>query len=89
MLDLELDHRRRLSESWSTLHRIAYRLENDSSDGRTHAWDVAAGVEYVFGDLSGELTFEYDRLDLPDSEEDDFGLYLRVRREFRDVLARH
>lgn len=89
MLDLELDHRRRLSESWSTLYRVAYRLENDSSDGRTHAWDVAAGVEYVFGDLSGELTFEYDRLDLPDSQEDDFGLYLRVRREFRDVLARH
>ena len=50
-----------------------------------HTPQELAGL--VFGDLSGELTFEYDRLNLPDSEEDDFGLFLRVRREFPDVLA--
>ena len=53
-----------------------------------HDADVAAGVEYVLGDLSGELTFEYDRLDLPRSEEDDYGVYLRLRRELPDVLRR-
>jgi hypothetical protein len=88
MLDVELDHRWRLTDSLSTVQRVAYRLEEDSVDGSTHGWDVAAGVEYVMGDLSGELTFEYDRLDLPRSEEDDYGVYLRVRRELPDVLRR-
>lgn len=81
-VDLELDHRWRFSDRWSTLGRLAYRFENDSSDGVTHGVDVSAGLEYVVGDLSGELTFDYDRLALPVSEEDDFGIYLRVRREF-------
>jgi len=67
---------------------VAYRLEDDSIAGDTHGWDVTAGLEYVVGDLTGELTFEYDRLDLPDSEEDDYGVYFRVRRELPDVLGR-
>jgi hypothetical protein len=40
------------------------------------------------GDLASELTFEYDRLDLPGSCEDDFGVYFHVRRELPDVLGR-
>ncbi len=88
MIDVELDHRWRLSDSLSTVERVAYRLEDDSIAGDTHGWDVTAGLEYVVGDLTGELTFEYDRLDLPDSEEDDYGVYFRVRRELPDVLGR-
>ena len=88
MIDVEVDHRWRLADSWSTVERVAYRLEEDSSAGSTHAWDVTAGLEYVVGDVSGELTFEYDRLDLPDSEEDNYGVYLRVRRELPNVLGR-
>ncbi|MGB2984626.1 MAG: hypothetical protein WBE26_01975 [Phycisphaerae bacterium] len=88
MLDVELDHRCRLADSLSTVGRVAYRLEEDSIDGTTHAWDVTAGLEYAMGDLSGELTFEYDRLDLPHSEEDNYGVYLRLRRELPDVLGR-
>lgn len=87
MLDVALDHRWRLSDSYSTIQRVAYRLENDSTAGRTNGWDVTAGVEYVVGDLHSELTFEYNRLDLPRSEEDDFGLYFRVRRELRNAFA--
>lgn len=88
MLDLGLDHRWRLAEAWSTVERIAYRLEADSRDGDTHAWDVIAGLQYARGDLSGELTFEYDRLDLPGSQEDNLSVYLRIRRELPNVLAR-
>lgn len=88
LIDVALDHRRRLTESLSTIERAAYRFERDSAAGDTHGWDVTAGLEYVVGDLSGELTFEYDRLELPDSEEDDFGVYFRVRREIPNVLAR-
>ncbi len=88
MIDVELDHRWRLSDSVSTIQRFAYRLENDSTAGRTHAWDVTAGVEHIVGDLRSELTFEYNRLNLPQSEEDDFGLYFRIRRELQNAFAR-
>lgn len=88
VVDAELDHHWRLTDSLSTVERVAYRYEDDSAAGITQAWDVTAGLEYVVGDLSGELTLEYDRLDLPDSEEDNYGVYFRVRRELPDVLGR-
>jgi hypothetical protein len=87
MFDFELDHHWRVSEAVSAVQRLAYRLEEDSVDGSTHDWDVVAGLEYVMGDFSGELTFEYDRLDLPHSEEDNFGVYLRLRRDLPNVLG--
>lgn len=87
MLDVSLDHRWRVTDSFSTVERVAYRLEDDSVGGVTQAWDVSAGVEYVLGELSCELTLDYDRLALPDSEEDDYGVFVRVRREFPNVLA--
>jgi hypothetical protein len=88
VVDLELDHHWRLNDAWSTIERVSYRFEGDPVVGDTHAWDVLAGLEYVVGDLASELTFEYDRLDLPESCEDDYGVYFRVRRELPDVLGR-
>ncbi|MCK4659042.1 MAG: hypothetical protein KAV82_05920 [Phycisphaerae bacterium] len=88
IIDVELDHRWCLREDLSIFERLGYRWEDDSTDGITRAWDVAAGVDYVMGNLTAELTFEYDRLDLPESVEDDFGLYFRIRRDFPNVLAR-
>ncbi|UCE62292.1 MAG: hypothetical protein JSU63_11375 [Phycisphaerales bacterium] len=87
MLDVELDHRWHLTERLSTIQRVAYRFEDDSFAGDTHAWDVTTGVEYAVGDLFGELTLEYDRLELPDSDEEDFGLYFRIRRDIPNVLG--
>ncbi len=86
LMDVSLDRRRRLSDSVSTIERAAFRWEDDSVAGMTKAWDVTAGLEFVVGDLLGELTVEYDRLSLPKSEEDNFGVYVRVRREFTNVL---
>ncbi|MCP4589807.1 MAG: hypothetical protein GY842_03605 [bacterium] len=88
VIDVELDHRWQLRENMSTFERVAYRWEDDSLDGITHAWDLAAGLDYVMGELTAELTFEYDRLDLAQSTEDDFGVYLRLRRDFPNLLAR-
>lgn len=88
MIDVGLDHRWRLTDAWSTVERVAYRFEDDSAFGETIGWDVVAGLEYVVGDLSGELTFEYDRLELPDSNEEDIGVYFRIRRDIPNVLAR-
>lgn len=87
LLDVDLDHRWRLTDALSTVGRVGYRWEDDSVAGITNAWDFTAGLEYVVGDLSGELTIEYDRLDLPESTEDDFGVYLRVRREVSHAFA--
>ena len=87
MFDAELDHRWRLSDALSTVERLAYRFEDDSIAGDTHAWDIVVGVQYAMGDLFGELTFEYDRLGLPESEDEEYGVYFRLRRDIRDVFA--
>ena len=71
MVDVGLDHRWRLSESLSAMERVAYRFEDCSEEGITNAWDVVVGLEYAMGNLFGELTFEYDRLGLPRSEDED------------------
>ena len=55
MIDIELDHRWRLSETLSTIERIAYRFEDDSAAGDTHGWDVRAGFEYATSS-AGKLT---------------------------------
>jgi len=50
--------------------------------------DLAAGLSYALGDLYVELSVEYDLLDLPNSKEDGFGVWLTVRREFPNLLVR-
>jgi len=87
ILDIEVDHRWHLGENLSTVERLTFRWEDDSADGITRAWDASTGIDYRIGDLTAEVTLEYDRLDLPDSIEDDVGLYVRVRRDFPNVFA--
>lgn len=87
IVDVSLDHRNRLTEDLSLMERVAYRYQDDSVAGITRGWDVAAGIEYVVGDFTGEMTIEYDQLDVPGSEDRGFGFWVRMRREFRNVLA--
>ena len=86
-LDFQLDHRWRLRDDLSTFERVTYRWQDDSIRGTTNGWDVTAGLDYVIGDLTAQLVLEYDRLDLPESQEDDLGVYFRLRRDFGNVLA--
>ncbi len=88
LVDVQLDHHLRMSDTVSIVERLSYRYERDSSRGITQAWDVSAGIDFEIGQLSGELVLEYDRLGLPESEEDDYGVFFRVRREFPDALLR-
>lgn len=88
MLDVELDHRWRLGDRLATFERLTFRWEDDSVDGMTKAWDATAGVDYTIGAFTAEVSVEYDRLDLPDSIEDDVGIYVRVRRDIPNVLAK-
>ena len=87
LVDLELDHRWRLGAGLATVERVAYRWEDDELDGYVRGWDVTAGLTYEVGELTAELTVEYDRLQLDRSTEDDFGAYLRIRREIPNLLA--
>ncbi len=86
LIDVTLDHRWRLGRALSTVGRLSYRLEEDSRDGTTQGWDATVGLEYAIGALTSSLTFEYDRLDLPRSEDEEFGVFIRVRRDFSNVL---
>ena len=88
-LDLALDHRWQLRRDLASFERFNYRWQDDSVRGNTNGWDVTAGFDYVIGELTAQFVVEYDRLDLPGSVEDDVGVYLRLRRDFQDVLARH
>jgi hypothetical protein len=87
-LDLALDHRWQIRRDFSTFERFNYRWQDDSIRGTTNGWDVTAGADYVIGELTAQLSVEYDRLEVPGSIEDDLGIYLRVRREFPNVLGR-
>lgn len=87
ILDVEVDHRWHLGENLSTVERLTFRWEDDSADGITRAWDATAGIDYRIGDLTVEATVEYDRLDLPDSTEDDVGIYIRIRRDIPNVFS--
>lgn len=87
-VDVQLDHHWRLRDDLSTFERFTYRWQDDSLRGTTNGWDVTAGLDYIIGELTAELVVEYDRLDVPGSEEDDLGVYIRLRREFQNVLAR-
>ncbi|HNQ23202.1 MAG TPA: hypothetical protein PKK06_08930 [Phycisphaerae bacterium] len=86
LVDLDVSHRCQLGRGFSTLGRLGYRWQDDELDGYTRGWDATAGLSYEWGLLSAELTLEYDRLSLPASVEDDFGAYLRVRRDIPNLL---
>ena len=62
---------------------VRYRI-----DGDTNALDLATGLRYALGDLSVDLTVEYDLLDLPRSKEDGFGVWLTVRRDFPSLFTK-
>ncbi|MCH7702657.1 MAG: hypothetical protein IID37_13315, partial [Planctomycetes bacterium] len=88
LLDLGMHHRYTLSRDLTWWMSTAYRFETDSVDGHTSGVDVEAGVEYQIGDLTVDLSAEYDLLNIEEDRQDGFGIWLRVRREFGNLLAR-
>ena len=65
----------------------AYHFEDNSTEGQTHGLDIECGLRYVRGLLTVELVAEYDLLSVIDSREDDFQLWLNIRREIPDLFA--
>jgi hypothetical protein len=86
LLDVGFDGQFDFSERFSAQLATAYRWENDSIDGVTHGVDIEATLVYLLGQTQIELTGEYDLLEIEGSPDDGMGVWLRVRRNFGDLL---
>jgi hypothetical protein len=64
-----------------------YRFESDSIFGRTNGVDLSANVAYTLGLISLLLEVEYDVLDLPESSDNTFAVWLKLRREIPVIGA--
>lgn len=86
-IDLELSHRWLINDKLSTNNRAVYRWQDDTVAGLTNGVDLSTGLEYLWGDMTVELSADYDLLDLPDSREDGFGVWLKLRRDFPNLFG--
>jgi hypothetical protein len=77
----------RLSPFLTSTIKAAYRWEDNTLDGLTEGIDLECGLDYQRGALHVELIVEYDSLDIDDSEDRGFGVWLNVRRDLSHVLA--
>jgi hypothetical protein len=57
-----------------------YRYENDSLFGDTNGVDLSASLEWKIGLFTMLLETEYDLLYLPDSRDDGFSVWLKLKR---------
>lgn len=90
LLDLSMDARAQLNRQWEGYLTASYRYEYDGTRGRgkIHGVDVESGVAYRWGQLTVTASIEYDLLDIVASDEEGFGVWLKVRRDFPNLLGR-
>lgn len=86
--DLGLDYRRNLTNRADANLAALYRYEHDSLLGEINGVDVRAGVTWRIGQLSITADLEYNMLNIAESDEDGFGLWIRVRRDFPNLLGK-
>lgn len=67
--------------------KAAYRWEDNSLDGLTTGIDLEGGLEYQRGALRVELIMEYDALDIDDSRDRGYGIWLNIRRDLTHLMA--
>lgn len=86
--EVDAVNRLRLSPSLSGVVKTAYRWEDNTRDGLTEGFDLECGLTYQRGALRVELIVEYDSLDIDESSERGYGVWLNVRRDLTHLLAR-
>lgn len=77
----------RISQYLTSMLKAAYRWEDNTLDGLTEGIDLECGLEYQRGALHVELIFEYDSLDIDQSDDHGFGIWLNIRRDLSHLLA--
>ena len=64
-----------------------WRWDDDSVRGITNGFDLESVLAYRRGNLTVELTVEYDLLRIAGSKEDGVSAWLSLRWDFEDVLG--
>ncbi len=82
LADIGLAWRAAIAQDFDLNASVAYRFENSSLYGRTHGIDARAALERRIGQFTLALEVEYDRLNLPSSDDESYGVWLKLRREF-------
>ena len=86
--EVDAINRVRLTPYLSGTLKTAYRWEDNSRDGLTEGLDAECGLTYQRGALRVELIVEYDALDIDESSDRGYGVWLNVRRDLSHLLAR-
>jgi len=81
LLDLGLSYRYLLGTRLEASASADYRFETDSLFGRTQGVDLTGSVAYRMGLFSVLVEVEYDLLDLPNSSDNTFAVWVKLRRE--------
>ncbi len=88
MFDVSLNYRRAVNSRTTITGRTRYRYEHDSIQGETHGIDLTGGLEYRIGFLTVICDVEYDKLSIANANDDGVSVWLKVQREFPDLLGR-
>ncbi len=88
VFDVGFDYNRSLTNRLSATANVLYRCEHDSVLGNTNGVDAKAGVAYKIGELTISADVEYDMLDISDYGEDGVSLWIKVRRDFPNLLGK-
>ncbi len=86
--DLAMDYRRNLGTRAEWTAAAVYRYEHDSVIGTTNGVDVKTGLGYQIGQLTLSVDVGYNMLDITDYREDGLSVWIKVRRDFPDLLAK-
>lgn len=89
IFDLAADYRRRVNNRTDWVSTAIYRHEHDSVFGNTNGVDVRSGMACRIGKLTLSADLEYDMLDIDQSEEDGLSLWIKVRRDFPNLLGKN
>jgi hypothetical protein len=88
VFDVGLDYSRSLTNRLNATANVLYRHEHDSVLGTTNGVDARTGVACKIGELTISADLEYDRLDIADYDEDGLSFWIKVRRDFPNLLGK-
>ena len=89
ILELAADGRAAFNRHGEGYLTSTYRYEDDGTRGRgvIHGVDLEGGLSYQWGLFTVTASVEYDLYTIDDTKEDGMGVFLKVRRDFPNLLG--
>jgi hypothetical protein len=87
LIDVGSTYRYMLNRNLEANASAMYRHESDSYYGNTDGVDLSAALDWKIGYFTLRFETEYDLLTLPDSRDDGFSFWVKLRREI-PVIAK-